>query len=129
MIELSNSEGADMSLFASLDRIQHPARGRRGGLDGKTGSLQLSNGTYLRAKGEQVIPGDEKLTVLTPGGAGFGNPFNRNHEHIEQDLRDGLISIEDAESHYAVVLDEQGRIDSNATNQRRRDLAEVVTDD
>jgi N-methylhydantoinase B len=122
VIELSNSEDADMSLFASLDRIQHPARGRRGGLDGKTGSLQLSGGSCLRAKGEQVIPGGEKLTVLTPGGAGFGNPLDRKLEYIEQDLRDGLIGTEEAELNYAVVFDQEGRIDFESTNQRRRDL-------
>jgi len=114
-IELSNSENADMSLFASLDRIHHPARGRQGGKDGAVGVLELSSGERLRAKGEQIIPGGEQLTVLTPGGAGFGKPMERDADLIEQDLRDGLISNEYAKVHYGVAFKPDGSIDGEAS--------------
>jgi hypothetical protein len=115
VIELSNSENADMSLFASLDRIHHPARGRQGGKDGAVGVLELSSGERLRAKGEQIIPGGEQLTVLTPGGAGFGKPMERDADLIEQDLRDGLISNEYAKAHYGVAFKPDGSIDQEAS--------------
>lgn len=127
VIELSNSEDADMSLFASLDRIDHPARGRLGGHDGKTGLLQLSTGDRLRAKGEQVIPGGERLTVLTPGGAGFGDPLSRDLDSIERDLRDGLISAEIASENYRIVINPDGLIDREATEKHRQLLAEEGT--
>ena len=115
VIELSNSENADMSLFASLDSIHHPARGRQGGKDGAVGVLELSSGERLRAKGEQIIPGGEQLTVLTPGGAGFGKPMERDADLIEQDLRDGLTSNEYAKAHYGVAFKPDGSIDREAS--------------
>ena len=120
VIELSNSENADMSLFASLDRIHHPARGRQGGMDGAVGVLQLSSGECLRAKGEQIIPGGERLTVLTPGGAGFGSPTQRDAELIEHDLRDGLITIENAKAHYGLAFKPDGSIDREVSRDHRQ---------
>ncbi|MFT5218304.1 MAG: N-methylhydantoinase B [Planctomycetota bacterium] len=111
VIELSHREGADMSLFAALDRIEHPARGRCGGENGATGSLQLSSGPYLRAKGQQIIPGGQTLTVLTPGGAGFGDVTQRDPAQITQDLRDELISVDSAVRQYGVVVGSDGRVD------------------
>lgn len=122
VIELSNSEDADMSLFASLDRIHHPARGRCGGSDGAPGVLQLSSGDRLRAKGEQVIPGGERLTVLTPGGAGFGEPLVRDMDLIERDLRDELTSQSYAVKNYGIVFNAEGEIDREASSLRRQSL-------
>jgi len=122
VIELSNSEDAEMSLFASLDRIHHPARGRCGGGDGAPGVLQLSSGDRLRAKGEQVIPGGEHLTVLTPGGAGFGEPLVREFDLIEGDLRNELTSESYAAEHYGIVFNAEGVIDREASGIRRKSL-------
>ncbi|MEM7206363.1 MAG: hydantoinase B/oxoprolinase family protein [Pseudomonadota bacterium] len=102
VIELSSSEDAPISLFASLDRILHAPRGRSGGRDGATGALTLSSGETLRAKGEQTIPAGEKLIVHTPGGAGFGDPNNRDAVAIESDLRNELISADQARADYGV---------------------------
>lgn len=129
VIELSNSENADMSLFASLDRIHHPARGRQGGKDGAVGVLELSSGERLRAKGEQIIPGGEQLTVLTPGGAGFGKPMERDADLIEQDLRDGLISNEYAKAHYGVAFKPDGSIDGEASGDHGLSRTEAADHD
>ena len=79
-----------------MDRIHHAPRGREGGKNGKLGSLTLSNGDTLRSKGEQIIPAGQRMTVLTPGGAGYGDPKNRDLARIAQDLEFGLISPEAA---------------------------------
>ena len=129
VIEISHSEDADMSLFASLDRIHHPARGRQGGKDGAVGVLQLSSGEQLRAKGEQIIPGGEHLTVLTPGGAGFGNPLERATKMIEQDLRDGLTSSEYAMAHHGIVVKPDGSIDRESSRRSSESFAEVPDHD
>ena len=102
VIELSSSEEAPISLFAALDRIHFPPRGFAGGKDGKAGRLTLSNGTEFRPKGEQEIPAGEKLVVLTPGGAGYGDAKHRDPSLIEQDLNFGLVSAEAAAADYGV---------------------------
>jgi N-methylhydantoinase B len=105
ILEISSSEDAQISFFAALDRINHPPRGREGGSNGKSGSLILSNGSTLRPKGEQIIPAGERLTVLTPGGAGYGNPKERNPQSIAQDIDFGLVSVEAASSDYGILVD------------------------
>jgi N-methylhydantoinase B len=100
VLEISSSEDAPISLFAALDRIHNAPRGRDGGKDGARGELKLSNGTEFRPKGEQVIPAGERLVVLTPGGAGYGDPKNRDPERIAQDIEFGLVSSSNAVSDY-----------------------------
>ena len=107
VLEISSSEDAPISLFAALDRIHHAARGREGGKDGELGSLTLSNGDILRPKGEQIIPAGQCITVLTPGGAGYGNPSNRDPARIAQDLEFGLISPEAATLDYGTQTGEE----------------------
>ncbi|WP_390915173.1 hydantoinase B/oxoprolinase family protein [Pseudosulfitobacter sp. SM2401] len=105
ILEISSSEDASISLFAALDRIYHAPRGREGGKDGECGALSLSNGAQLRPKGEQVIPAGERLIVLTPGGAGYGNPHDRDPALIAQDIEFGLTSPEHATSQYGDLAD------------------------
>ncbi|MEN9063348.1 hydantoinase B/oxoprolinase family protein [Ponticoccus litoralis] len=108
VLELSSSEEAPISLFAALDRINHPARGREGGMNGAPGVLTLSDGTRLNPKGEQVIPGDQRLVMLTPGGAGYGNPVDRDPEHVVRDVLTGLVSQESAEADYGLRVAADG---------------------
>ena len=104
ILEISSSEDAPISLFAALDRIHHAPRGRDGGKDGERGVLKLSNGTEFRPKGEQVIPAGEKLIVLTPGGAGYGDPKSRDPARIAQDIEFGLVSSSNAVSDYGDLV-------------------------
>jgi len=39
----------------------------------------------------RLEPG-ERLIFDTPGGGGFGNPVNRAHEKIQQDIKTGNVS-------------------------------------
>lgn len=105
VLEISSSEDAPISLFAALDRIYHAPRGREGGQDGELGVLQLSNGAHLRPKGEQIIPAGERLRVLTPGGAGYGNPHDRDPDRIAQDIAFGLVSLDAALSDYGALAE------------------------
>jgi N-methylhydantoinase B len=121
VLELSSSEDAPISLFAALDRINHPARGREGGADGAAGVLKLSSGGHLRPKGEQTIPAGERLIVLTPGGAGYGSPFDRSAASVVQDVLAGLISKACAETEYGVVVEEGGNFTESHARCTRRE--------
>ena len=118
VLELSSSENAPISLFASVDRINYPARGREQGLAGICGELSLSNGTKFNPKGEQTIPAGERLTVLTPGGGGHGNPLDRNPSDVVADVMSGLVDREHAEQFYGVVVDQKGDFTLNRSSTK-----------
>ncbi|WP_395713474.1 hydantoinase B/oxoprolinase family protein [Reyranella sp.] len=66
--------------------------------------------------------GPVRLTIRSPGGGGFGNPFDRPVELVVRDVQDGLVSRAAAESDYGVVLegDDYG-VDNAATERLRRE--------
>ena len=55
-----------------------------------------------------------------PGGAGYGDPRQRDAAQVALDVRDGLTSRESAERDYGVVLAEDGAVDDNATARARK---------
>jgi N-methylhydantoinase B len=101
IIELSSSEDAPFELVASFDRIDHPPRGRDGGLNGAAGYVGLASGQRLRGKGRQEIPPKERLVVLTPGGGGLGDPATRDPAKLAADLTNGLVSPAAARNVYS----------------------------
>ncbi len=72
VIEIGHRDGHPFYLFAALDRIDHPARGRFGGGNGAPGRVRLADGTKLRGKGKQLVSTNARLIVETPGGGGYG---------------------------------------------------------
>lgn len=93
-IEISAAEGYTFRFSAMFDRLEHPARGRDGGLDGAAGSVSLDDGTTLRGKGLQFVPEGRKLVLQLPGGGGFGDPKRRPAKQVENDSRHGYITDE-----------------------------------
>jgi N-methylhydantoinase B len=93
VIEIENADGDPMVLSATWDRIRFPARGAHGGGDGAPGAARLKHsGAVLRGKGRQVIPAGEVLVVETPGGAGLGDPAERDPARVARDLKAGLVT-------------------------------------
>ena len=80
VIEIGGTDGAPFSVLAQFERIQNPARGRGGGLDGAPGTIALDDGTKMRGKGQQTIPPGQRLKLVLPGGAGYGDPRHRAPE-------------------------------------------------
>ena len=73
MIEITSSLKKDLEILAAYDRIKFPARGRKGGSNGKPGSIRIKNGRILNGKGTQLIKAGEILEISTPGGGGYGS--------------------------------------------------------
>ena len=119
IIELESSEGRPIEFFASLERMKYPARGRAGGAAGRLGRACLRSGPRLAGKGEHTIPEGDLLIFETPGGGGYGDPLERRAVAVAADVAKGLVSREAAERLYAVVLDETGGLDAEATRARR----------
>jgi N-methylhydantoinase B len=100
IIEIESGIGRPFDLLAAYDRIDHPPRGRDGGRDGAAGYVGLKSGKRLKGKGFQEIPPGDRLIVMTPGGAGIGDPKGRDMTLIEADLAEGLVSTEAARAVY-----------------------------
>lgn len=62
------------------------------------------------------------MAYYSPCGGGYGNPLERSAEQVREDVLDDFCSLEQAFEVYGVVLDEQVRLDIEATRARRQQL-------
>ncbi len=62
----------------------------------------------------------QRLRLETPGGGGWGEPFRRDPARVARDVRLGYASREAAREVYAVVVQEDGSVDAEATAALRR---------
>ena len=102
VMEIASAEAAPFAVYAMFERIDHPARGRDGGLAGAPGRVGLTSGVVLKGKGHQVVPPGECLKLEMPGGGGLGDQKQRPRDQVREDLADGLISPEAAERIYGL---------------------------
>jgi N-methylhydantoinase B len=100
IIEVGSGIGSPFDILAAFDRIDHPPRGRDGGSNGEAGYVGLKSGQKMRGKGFQSIPADDRLVVMTPGGAGIGDPRGRAAERVREDVESELVSSENAATIY-----------------------------
>jgi N-methylhydantoinase B len=63
------------------------------------------------------------VRLETPGGGGYGSPFDRDPEAVANDLRLGYISMDSARESYGVVVAKDGSVDAAATTNLRRERA------
>jgi N-methylhydantoinase B len=103
IIEVGSGVDAPFDILAAFDRIDHPPRGRDGGCDGEAGYVGLKSGQKLRGKGFQTVPPDDRLVVLTPGGAGIGDPKQRAPASVHDDVESGLVSAANAVAVYGLA--------------------------
>ncbi|MBN9887010.1 hydantoinase B/oxoprolinase family protein [Salipiger abyssi] len=100
VMEIGNREDAPLTLYARYERVENPARGRKGGLPGAPGRLSLGSGGKLKAKGVLSIPAGDTVVVEMPGGGGYGAPDERATEALALDLRRGFVTEDAAARHY-----------------------------
>jgi N-methylhydantoinase B len=102
-VELEHADGDPFTLNATFDRVVNPPRGRKGGMNGKTGIVRLANGTLMKAKGRQAVPAGERLVVEMPGGGGLGNPRDRDRKLVQRDIEEGRIDSATATEVYGLA--------------------------
>ncbi|MXZ52435.1 MAG: hydantoinase B/oxoprolinase family protein [Acidimicrobiaceae bacterium] len=91
VIEIAPADGYLFEFSAMFDRVDNPARGRAGGLDGASGAVRLDDGTPFGSKGKQTVPADRRLILELPGGGGFGDPAQRDPAAAANDLAQGYV--------------------------------------
>lgn len=121
----------------------NPPRGIHGGMDGKPSDLwkyPISGLSELwecekdkaarridlpQIMTETLQPETEVLVSEANGGAGFGDPLERDPEKLRWDAREEYISLDTARNVYGVVLDtepELYKVDYEATEKLRDEL-------
>jgi len=72
-----------------------------------------------------ILTPEERLVAEDPGGAGYGDPLDRDPELVKLRVREGWVSLQRARDVYGVVLDtsnEQYAVDCEATRRLRKRL-------
>jgi N-methylhydantoinase B/oxoprolinase/acetone carboxylase alpha subunit len=80
-------------------RFGVPVKGLAGGDDGGAPVAQLNGRDVTLGTQFDLVPGD-RLTLVVPGGAGFGPRHERLREAVEADLRNDLLTAEAARTLY-----------------------------
>jgi N-methylhydantoinase B len=93
----------------NFERTTHPPWGLHGGHEGaiNLGIITRRNGeeTTVYKETEIELEAGDRVTFLTAGGGGFGDPSERRREDIERDVAEGLVT-QDATRSYDIATGE-----------------------
>jgi len=101
-MEVGARVGHEFDIQAMFDRVDHPARGRRGGQQGAPTTIVQDDGTLMRGKGKQFVAHGRRVVMAFPGGAGYGDAEQRDVAQVKRDLARGYISAEVAAKDYGL---------------------------
>jgi N-methylhydantoinase B len=67
------------------------------------------------------VPKGTTIRQASPCGGGYGDPLKRQPELVRDDVVDGLVTVESAESLYGVIIEPISlEVDSEATANLRK---------
>jgi N-methylhydantoinase B len=98
-VEFRNVSGYPVSVYLSTERLKHPCVGVLGGREGRPGAV-MEGDKSVGGKGKLLLNPGQRLVLETPGGGGLGNPADRARRLVAQDIRQGLVSMEQALKDY-----------------------------
>ena len=101
-MEVGVATGHEFDFQAMFDRVDHQARGQKGGGPGAPTLISQDDGSKMRGKGKQFVPSGRKVMLAFPGGGGFGNALKRNKSSVRKDLLLGYVSKKSAKINYGL---------------------------
>jgi N-methylhydantoinase B len=112
-------------LGRGLERFVFRPWGLNGGLPGLAARVVLNLGTTDEQEIGKIdvvkLRKGDVLTIMTPGGGGYGDPYERDLDDVARDLRLGMITPAGAERDYGIICMSDGvTIDVDATRAARR---------
>jgi len=122
--------GHDAEIGGAMDRCVIPPYGLFGGMPGLHGENKIihhdGRETDISRSGGEICRDGEIMYWRAPGGGGYGNPLDRDLDHLQRDIENGLVTIEAAERDYGAVVDQRtGIIDREATGEKREKLRPI----
>ncbi|NND81803.1 MAG: hydantoinase B/oxoprolinase family protein [Gammaproteobacteria bacterium] len=101
-MEVGADHGFEFDFSAMFDRVDHPARGRRGGKPGSPTRIEREDGTLMQGKRKQFVPHGGRVKMAFPGGGGYGDVSERDAAAVRRDLARGYISASQAIREYGM---------------------------
>jgi len=116
----------NLTVNTQVDRAHCKPWGLEGGLDGTGNAVAVRLGGAWKADFPnakvlvaQLKTGDAYL-MRSGGGGGYGSPLERPVETVQEDVKQGYVSIEAAAEFYGVVIDPETFAVDQATTERLR---------
>ncbi len=100
-IVIRNDSGHPMTIFTMANRSEFPPVGLMGGKSGPLREHRINDIT-IHPKGQHVLNPGDRVTLLQPGGGGFGPTGDRPREKVIEDMRNGYITPAGAKRDYGV---------------------------
>ena len=124
MIFRSPDEGENScgttSIAVQAGRYIYPPKGMFGGKDGSLAKFQKNGENADPSTLTFMDPGD-RISFVSAGGGGYGDPFERDPKAVERDVQYGYVSIERAKQDYGVIIDPESlKLDLDATLELRK---------
>ena len=104
-----------------MDHGRFGPPGALGGRDARLNEVEIMRSgqsyrpPHLSKDQDIVLNEGDLITVRTPGGGGYGDPFKREPELVARDVRRGYFDTKDAREEYGVVLNADLSVDAKAT--------------
>lgn len=118
----------EMVLGIRIDNCAYPAFGVNGGLNGAGGQVLINPDTDSPKELKPLSDGNilkrgDLIRIITPGGGGWGSPYERCPLNVLNDVMDGKVSKESALNDYGVVLQRNDREINEPETIKRRENA------
>lgn len=112
-----------------LERMRFEPWGLAGGLAGSLAEIKMNPNTTAEKNLPKIsvlnlMPGDV-LSIRTPGGGGWGDPFLREPSMVLKDVQSGLLNIENAKRLYGVIFNQENpdlTVNEEATSAYREEF-------
>jgi N-methylhydantoinase B len=113
----------DIELSVALDHYNFPPAGLFGGAAAQGSACVIgadgADERVLHQAAGVTVPAGTIVSHRTAGGGGYGDPFERDPELVAADVRDELLTGEQASEAYGVVVAADGTVDAPGTARLR----------
>ena len=106
-IIVRNDSAHDLTISCLAARTEYPALGMLGGEAGSLRQYRI-NDDPVHPKGRYVLKPGDVITMIEPGGGGFGDARQRDPDLVKKDFLEGAVSREAAARDYGVQVDAEG---------------------
>jgi N-methylhydantoinase B len=89
-ILMESESEAPIAMVFMAERTKFPAPGFAGGRDGGRGDVRI-NGRSINHRRQYILQRGDQVLVSTPGGGGYGSPFERDRELAQRDRALGYV--------------------------------------